>query len=153
MKKILTNLIVIYLILILAGCASQEAAQTQSATENPSATESQAAAINEKEQETIMLIKPAEGKELLEGENPPLLVDVRTLAEFSESHIPNAINVPLDDVVNGLNSLGIAKDSPVIVYCRSGARSADAAQKLSAAGYSIIYDLGGIINWPYETVK
>ena len=42
------------------------------------------------------------------------------------------------------------KDAPWLVYCRTGRRSADAVQKLDALGYTNIYDLGGILSWPYE---
>ena len=134
MKKGLHFFIVIYLVLILVGCVSQKP------TQKP-----EAAVVNK--------IKPEAAKELLEGENPPTLVDEREPNEFSDGHIPNAINIPLGDVVNGVNQAGLAKDAPIMVYCRSGARSADAARKLINAGYTQIYDLGGIINWPYETVK
>ena len=42
------------------------------------------------------------------------------------------------------------KDAEWLIYCRTGRRSADAAQKLDALGYTHIYDLGGILSWPYE---
>ena len=45
------------------------------------------------------------------------------------------------------------KEATLLVYCRSGRRSKDAAQKLLALGYQSGYDFGGVIDWPYELVK
>ena len=45
------------------------------------------------------------------------------------------------------------KEAPLLVYCRSGRRSKDAAEKLLALGYQSVYDFGGVIDWPYELVK
>ena len=87
---------------------------------------------------------------MLAEANPPALIDVREPSEFEAGHIPAAVNVPLGQVVAGIEELGIAKDAPLIVYCRSGARSANAARLLNAAGFTHVLDLGGIINWPYE---
>ena len=64
-------------------------------------------------------------------------VDVREPDEYAVGHIPGAKLLPLGEV----NSR---------VYCRTGRRSAEAVQKLDALGYSNLYDLGGILSWPYE---
>ena len=48
---------------------------------------------------------------------------------------------------------GLVASLALLVYCRSGRRSKDAAQKLLALGYQIVYDFGGVIDWPYELVK
>ncbi len=74
------------------------------------------------------------------GDNTPhVLLDVRTPAEFAEGHIPGAVNIPVDALQS--------RDVPVVVYCRSGNRSATASQILDRAGYETVYDLGGIIAW------
>ena len=100
-----------------------------------------------------MKIKPEDARKMLESGNPPALIDVREPDEFASGHIPNAVDVPLGDVVNGVIRLGIPKDQPIMVYCRTGRRSSEAASKLQGAGYQKIYDLGGITDWPYEIVK
>jgi phage shock protein E len=69
------------------------------------------------------------------------VVDVRSSDEFASGHVAGAVNVPVDTIVQKPASVG-KKDVPVLVYCRSGARSARAASALQAAGYEVL-DLGG----------
>ena len=85
------------------------------------------------------------------------LVDVRTPEEFSEGHLENAINIDVtaDDFDAKVASLD--KEKPVMVYCKSGGRSARASARLKELGFKTITDLeGGITNWTSEekpTVK
>lgn len=72
-----------------------------------------------------------------------LVLDVRTAAEFAESHAVRATNLSLQDIQAGILP-GAAKDSEVVVYCRSGNRSAEAVTLLKQAGYSNVRDLGGV---------
>ncbi len=72
------------------------------------------------------------------------LVDVRTPEEFAAGYIESAVNIPLDSISSRLDEF--PTDTPVIVYCRSGNRSAQAAEILANAGYDV-YDMGGIIDW------
>lgn len=73
------------------------------------------------------------------------LVDVRTPEEYAEGHIQGAVNIPLDDLPVRMTELG--KDETIVLYCRSGNRSDQAARLLLAEGYQSIYDLGGLIDW------
>lgn len=75
-------------------------------------------------------------------------LDVRTVAEYSEGHIPGSINVNvLDDAFAEVADSVLQKDKPVALYCRSGKRSKKAASILSKKGYTI-YDLDkGFIGW------
>ena len=92
------------------------------------------------------VIQPQEYKaRFMDGKQPHTLVDVRTAEEYREGAIPGAINISVQELSAKLNK--IPKDKPVIVYCRSGSRSAHAAQSLLAAGYSEVYDLGGLFEW------
>jgi rhodanese-related sulfurtransferase len=74
-----------------------------------------------------------------------LLVDVRTAEEFRSGHIPGAINIALQDLPQRMDTL--PKDQPIVLYCRSGARSNNAAQMLAKAGFENVHDLGGIMRW------
>lgn len=74
-----------------------------------------------------------------------LLIDVRTPSEFDSGHIAGAVNIPLDQLENRLAEIPQSQD--VVIYCRSGNRSAQAANILASEGYSSIYDLGGTIQW------
>ena len=139
MKRLFLFFIVIYISIFLGGCSERGTIEGQSQPEE--------------EVTVVMKIKPEDAKKMLESENPPALIDVREPDEFASGHIPNAVNVPSGDVVNGVIRLGIPKDQPVMVYCRTGRRSSEAASKLQGAGYQKIYDLGGITDWPYEIVK
>ena len=94
----------------------------------------------------IESITTSEVKEILDNKNEKyILIDVREEYEFNEGHIPGAVNIP----VGNINSIEYDKDKIIIVYCRSGTRSRDAANKLSNIGYTV-KDMGGIISWNYE---
>jgi rhodanese-related sulfurtransferase len=73
------------------------------------------------------------------------LIDVRTPQEFAGGHLKGALNIPVDELSQYLSR--VPRDMPVVVYCRSGNRSAVASRILRDAGYSTVYDLGGIIAW------
>ena len=73
-----------------------------------------------------------------------IILDVRTNLEFDNGHIPNAINIPLDDI----SGIAFPKDSTIIVYCQSGMRSLEAVKTLADMGYTSLYNLdGGLLNW------
>jgi rhodanese-related sulfurtransferase len=74
-----------------------------------------------------------------------LLVDVRTPEEYATGHIAGSVNIPLQELSSRMSE--IPTNQPVVIYCRSGNRSAQAADLLKNAGYSQLYDLGGIIAW------
>lgn len=71
----------------------------------------------------------------------PLLVDVRTPDEFAAGSVPGAINIPLQDIQNRIDEF--KTDQPIIVFCRSGARSGQAASLLHAAGITSVVNGGG----------
>lgn len=92
------------------------------------------------------LISPADYQsQYMQAKAPHLLLDVRTAEEFAAGHIPGAKNISLQSLDRRLGEL--PKDQPIIVYCRSGSRSATAAQLLKRQGFEDVRDLGGIITW------
>ena len=93
-----------------------------------------------------------EAKKMMETQKV-IVVDVRTLEEYNEGHIPNAISVPLETIENKAEAKLKNKDDLILVYCRSGRRSREAALKLIEKGYTNGIDFGGIQDWNAEIVK
>ena len=82
-----------------------------------------------------------------------VVVDVRTREEYESGHIENAVLVPNESIGSETPEALPDKEATLLVYCRSGRRSKDAAEKLLKLGYQSVYDFGGVIDWPYELVK
>jgi len=97
-------------------------------------------------------IEPQALTERLESADPQLLVlDVRSAAEFDEGHIPGAVNIPHDAIGERIAELGPAGARDVVVYCRSGRRSAIALEALKGAGFSRLFHLeGDYLRWSEE---
>ncbi|PAB61421.1 hypothetical protein CCE28_01610 [Anaeromicrobium sediminis] len=96
-------------------------------------------------------ITPSDAKERLDKEEGIILLDVRTKDEYAEKHIPNSLLISVDELENQVEEKIPDKNTTIFVYCRSGRRSRIASEKLIEMGYTDVFDLGGIINWPYET--
>ena len=90
---------------------------------------------------------------MMDEESGYIILDVRTVEEFSDKHIPGAINIPNETI--GTEDIPELpdKDQLILVYCRSGNRSKQASEKLAALGYTNIVEFGGINDWPGETVS
>ena len=102
---------------------------------------------------TYRSITMDEAVAMMERESGYIILDVRTPAEFAEKHIPNAINVPNESIGTAEISELPDKNQLIMVYCRSGRRSKEAAEKLVKLGYTNIVEFGGIIDWKGETVS
>ncbi len=98
-------------------------------------------------------ITAEEAKAILDGEAPYLLLDVRTDEEFEAGRIGGAILIPDYELAERAEAELPDKDALILIYCRSGRRSANAARELIGMGYTNALDFGGIIDWPYETVS
>lgn len=75
-----------------------------------------------------------------------ILIDVRSEEEYKLSHLDQAINIPVDVIEEEIGNYVVDKGTPVILYCRSGNRSSNAAQALLKLGYYKVYDLGAMDN-------
>ena len=73
--------------------------------------------------------------------------DVRTTDEFEEEHFPNALNIPVGQIQQRMAEFG-EKNTPIVLYCASGARSAYAAKLLRSAGYTDVTNAGGLNDMP-----
>ena len=127
MKNILPILVSV---LLLAGCASPAAQEVG-----------------------YRQIGMDEAMEIMENESDYIILDVRTPTEFSEKHIPGAINVPNESIGSDEIAELPDKEQLILVYCRSGNRSKQASEKLINLGYTNIVEFGGINDWPGETIS
>lgn len=105
------------------------------------------------ENKQITVISPEEVYEAVTNSDRQL-IDVRTTEEFAEGHVANSKNICVteDDFKEKASKLN--KNEPVYVYCKSGKRSAKAAQILKEMGFTEIYDMdGGILNWEKQGLQ
>ena len=98
-------------------------------------------------------ITATQAKKIMTEADNFILLDVRTEAEFQEKRIDGALLIPYDEIRDRVEAELLDKNAVILIYCQSGRRSAQAAESLAALGYTNIYDFGGIIDWPYVTVK
>ena len=131
MKRII--LLSVLLFALLCGCAPQNEGEI--------------------EEMTYTQITVNKAIEMMESESNYIILDVRTFEEYNERHIPGAICVPNESIGTEPIEELPQKDQLILVYCRSGRRSKEAAEKLAAMGYSNIYEFGGILDWTGETVS
>ncbi len=97
-------------------------------------------------------ITQEEAAELMAGEEAYILLDVRTQEEYDEGHIPGAINIPNEEIGTAELEELPDREQMILVYCRSGRRSKEAAGKLAALGYTQVLEFGGIITWEGEII-
>lgn len=104
----------------------------------------------EASQTEIKVVSPEEMKSLIEMDDVQL-VDVRTIEEYTLEHIAKSQNIDVLSPNFDQEITRLDKERPVLVYCRSGKRSAECVEKLKDAGFVKIYDLsGGIAKWKYS---
>ena len=96
------------------------------------------------------LITPSQALARMQSYPDAIILDVRTQQEFDTGHIPGAILLPDYAVEAQAPYVLPDKDAMILIYCRSGNRSASAARLLVSMGYTNVYDFGGINSWPYE---
>lgn len=99
---------------------------------------------------TYETISAKEAKTLMDSKTGYVILDVRTQEEFDTGHIPGAVLLPDTQVSAQSKQMLTDKKQLILVYCRSGRRSAAAAAALAELGYTNVKDFGGIIDWPYE---
>lgn len=153
--------IIIFLLLtltafLLTGCSNgnkkQSTVQNSEISNNTDTNPSEEAPAST-EQATLEKISAAEAKEMIDSSTNLIILDVRTQEEYEEGHIEGAILIPDYEIKTKADEVLTDKNATILVYCRSGRRSALAAKTMSDLGYTSIYDFGGILDWPYEVVK
>lgn len=102
---------------------------------------------DDKEKSSNDVISYLQAKELIINEGA-ILIDVRTKEEYDEAHIDGALSLPVDEIdEDTVKEIISSKDNVIIVYCRSGTRSKEAAIKIANLGYTNVYDFGSMSNW------
>ena len=129
MKKLIPFLLIVS---VLAGCGSSSKGEAEN---------------------TYRQVSAKEAAMLMETEENYIILDVRTETEYAERHIPNAVCIPNETI--GTTEIPELPDKGqlILVYCRSGNRSKQAAAKLAALGYTNVVEFGGINGWTGETVS
>ena len=92
-------------------------------------------------------------RQMMERDDDHVVVDVRRLDEYESGHIPGAICIPNESIETEPPEELPSFDQILLIYCRSGRRSKEAARKLFDMGYTEVYEFGGIIDWTGETVS
>lgn len=138
MKRIAWSaLVLVVLAALMGGCSQggQTAEETTAAKASAEYTQ----------------ISQEKAQEMMKSEDV-VVVDVRTQEEYAQGHIPGAICVPNESIVDAQPEELPDLEQTILVYCRSGRRSKEAAQKLADMGYTNVYEFGGIIDWNGEVV-
>lgn len=91
-------------------------------------------------------------KQMMEQDDGHIIVDVRRLDEFEEGHIPGAICIPNESIETEMPEELPNRSQTILIYCRSGRRSKEAAEKLFSMGYANVYEFGGILDWTGKVV-
>jgi rhodanese-related sulfurtransferase len=108
--------------------------------------------VPEKSDSLYKKISAEEAKARMDENKDVIILDVRTSEEYNEGHIENAILIPNETILDSPPDALPDLNAEILIYCRSGNRSQQAAEKLIDLGYTNVYDFGGIIDWPYDTV-
>jgi phage shock protein E len=94
---------------------------------------------------------PDQLAQLIDADQPHVIVDVRTSGEYASGHIPTAINIPVAEI--GERPPSADKGILIVVYCRSGARSAKARGILEGLGFTNVVDFGAVSRWTGALLK
>ncbi len=154
--KIKQKSIIAAVMLVLAAAMSACAMDSHKTTDTEANGELQiqeSEIMNKEQTNTYRQISMEEAVIMMQEESDYIILDVRRADEFAEGHIPNAINVANEDI--GTDEIGELPDKEqlIMVYCRSGRRSKEAAEKLVALGYTNIVEFGGILDWTGDVVS
>ena len=104
-----------------------------------------------KQEAVYVNITAQQAKEIMDTQDGYAILDTRTQSEYDEKHIPGAILIPHDEILEKAETVLTDKNQLILVYYRSGRRSKLAAEDLVALGYTNVMEFGGIIDWPYQT--
>jgi len=140
MKRKIFTLLIALPLCFLYGCGTNSSLEASIDTLAPGPT-------------TYQKISAEQAKDMMDESEEYILLDVRTDEEFNEKRIDGAILIPDYEIADRAEAELTNKDALILVYCRSGRRSEIAAKELLELGYTNVFDFGGIIDWPYDTIS
>lgn len=136
------TIMLLTMVILLSGCAKKEQIKDiEGENKTPNDTTG------------VINISAEKAKEIIDTEEDEIVLDVRTEEEYNEGHIKGAVLLPDNEIKEKVEAVIPDKSKSVLVYCRSGRRSAAAAKELIDMGYTNVFDFGGIMDWNYEIVK
>ena len=151
MKRRYLALGMLTLAMVLTGCGSKTESDVTIIGGADGPTSVFLAPKNEKDSYTQ--IDQETAKLMMDLNDGHVIVDVRRQDEYDEGHIPGAICIPNESITDSMPSELPDLEQIILVYCRSGRRSKEAAQKLFDMGYTNVFEFGGIIDWTGEVIK
>lgn len=144
----------LFLLLLAAALLLTAYAPKPPATvESPAPVEPAATAQDQAPEAEYRAITAEQAKARMDSGDDLLIVDVRTPQEYESGHIPGALLLPNETIGSTRPDQLPDLDQEILLYCRSGNRSRQAAMKLVAMGYTNVHDFGGVISWPYDLVQ
>ena len=137
-----------------SASASDASAQTEPPADTPApdASSGQSTDALAHSPATYKQISQDEAKRMMELDDGHIVVDVRRPDEYAQGHIPGAILIPNEHIINTPPSQLPDPEQIILIYCRTGRRSKEASQKLADMGYTNVYEFGGIYDWTGEVV-
>ena len=151
MKKYFTTIIVAVM-LVLAGCSCSKEADNSANTSTLTSVNEEKKDITGKNK-IYKQISQEEAKEMMKKDDGHIIVDVRRQDEYDSGHIAGAILIPNESIGTSQPDPLKDLDQIILVYCRTGNRSKQAAQKLADMGYTNVYEFGGINTWDGDVVQ
>ncbi|WP_081671281.1 cyclophilin-like fold protein [Butyrivibrio sp. XBB1001] len=150
MKRRYLALGLLTLAMVLTGCGSKTESDVTIIGGADGPTSVFLASKNDKDSYTQ--IDQETAKLMMDLNDGHVIVDVRRQDEYDEGHIPGAICIPNESITDSMPSELPDLEQIILVYCRSGRRSKEAAQKLFDMGYTNVFEFGGIIDWTGEVI-
>ena len=150
MKRRYLALGMLTLAMVLTGCGSKNESDVTIIGGADGSTSIFLASKNDKVSYTQ--IDQETAKLMMDLDDGHVIVDVRRQDEYDEGHIPGAICIPNESITDSMPSELPDLEQVILVYCRSGRRSKEAAQKLFDMGYTNVFEFSGIIDWTGEVI-
>lgn len=132
------------LIILIAAWIIYSVTQPSVSTQPQTTTSTSVQPQSVSQQLRYRIISVSDARAMIQSSSDLLVVDVRTSGEFGQGHLQGAINIPLSDLPTQIS--GLDRNRPILVYCQTGHRSAQAAAILVNAGFTQVYDMNGGLN-------